>query len=158
MFKSIAQIVHQHTWSEWVESSWNKHPWSHTVAFYRYCQECSDRQERVTEVHCRHFIRTGEYCSSCKPYAEDWEKRTIDFSQRIEDNGNMKTGKRKIGRPAHLAKCIAMAIEYEWYPPISERQVGEKYGVGDPGQAHRFIVLGRQMMNKEAVEGALKRR
>lgn len=70
----------------------------------------------------------------------------------------MKTGKRRMGRPMKIATAVAMAIEYEWYPPISVREVGKKYGYKDPSASYQMIQTGRKYMNKEAVEAALKKR
>lgn len=64
----------------------------------------------------------------------------------------MNTGKRKMGRPAKLARNIAMAIEYEFYPGTTIRSIGEKHGLKDPRTAWEAVNIGRRYINLEKIK------
>lgn len=152
-------IFHKHEWGEWYDSHWNKHAWAHTRTMIRMCHSCHQKEEEVLELHCREFIRKGVYCRECAPYASAWILRTIDFSQQYIDNDNMKSPalklKGKKGRPSMLARNIAMAIEYEFYPQMSMRDIGLKYEIKDVKTVFTGIANGRKYINMAKVKEAV---
>ena len=151
------QILHHHRWTEWVESYANKHPWSHAKTLDRYCHDCGEREYKILELLCPKQKKTGEYCHWCKGYAKEWDGRSIDYPQHEAYDDSMEQEKRKakMGRPSKLARNIAMAIEYEFYPKLGVRGVGAKYGLKDPRTAWEGINIGRRYINLEKVKEAV---
>ena len=148
------QILHRCTWSEWYKSHWNSHIWRHVRTEERNCRECGQIEERLLELFCPAYKKTGEYCRECLKYSEKWEGRHIDFYQQIDDNTDMEQTKQKPkrGRPAMLERNIAMAIEYEFYPKLGIRGVGKKYGITDPKTAFTAIANGRKYIDMKKVK------
>lgn len=67
----------------------------------------------------------------------------------------MNQGPRKNGRPAKLARNIAMAIEYEFYPGTTIRSIGAKHGIKDPKTAWEAVNIGRRYINLEKIKEAV---
>lgn len=51
-----------------------------------------------------------------------------------------------------LARNIAMAIEYEFYPGTTIRSIGAKHGIKDPKTAWTGINIGRRYIDLEKIK------
>lgn len=159
MFISISEAIkkryHTHEWSAWERQK--PHYWEHAEWNVRYCRTCPEKEYSLIYLHCPQKKIKGEYCGWCKGWGEVWDKG-LDKMSVVGNNDAehmKKTGKPRRGRPPMLARNIAMAIEYEFHPEWSVRQVGKRHDIPDPKTAWTAINIGRRYINMEAIKEAV---